>query len=218
MKKSTVFIIILAALALSACGGTSQEAAVVEEPVVVETEPIVVEEVQQAEPAAEEAVVAEEPIAAEPAAVEPTSASGMTSYTSPEGIFTLDVPAGWAKEMDNSTIEDAVIETFTAPDGHAYVQIIVNKISPDTSAVLKGQYTLDYMKRLCGEDLRVGKDVTLDDGREKLEWWSDMNKTSGTAYFDTEDNNLFIVNMYYEDAYEDTYKSMLEDVADSFAR
>ncbi len=214
MKKNTVFVIILAALALSACGGNSQDAEVVAEPVAVEPEPVVVEE---AEPVVEEAVVAEEPAAAEPVAAEPVSASGTTSYTSPDGIFTLDVPAGWAMETDTTMIDDTVIDTFTAPDGHAYIQVLVNDVSPDTTAVLKGQYTLDYMKRLCGDDLRVGTDVTLDDDREKLEWWSDMNKTSGTAYFDTVDNKLYVANMYYEDAYEDTYKSILEDVADSFA-
>ncbi len=213
MKKSTVFVIILAALALTACGGSSKEAEVVAEPVVVEPEPVVVEE---AAPLVEEPVAAE-PVAAEPVAAEPVAASGSSSYTSPNGIFTMDVPAGWSMETDTKTIEDTVIDTFTAPDGNAYVQILVNDVSPDTTAVLKGQYTLDYMKRLCGEDLRVGTDVTLDDGREKLEWWSDINKTSGTAYFDTVDNKLFVANMYYKDAHEDTYKDMLEDVADSFA-
>lgn len=213
MKKSTVFVIILAAFMLGACGGQSKEVEVVSEPVVVEQEPAAVVEVQEEAP-----IVVQKPlVAAEPVVAEPLVVSGSTAYTSPKNIFTLEVPAGWSQSEDTSTIDDATIHTFTAPDGHAYVLAIVNEVSPDTTAVLKGQYTLDYMKRLCGDDLRVGTDVTLDDGREKLEWWSDMNKTSGTAYFDTQDNYLFIANMYYEDVYEDTYKSMLEDVADSFS-
>ena len=214
MKTKSLFILVLAALVLAACGGgQSQAETVVSEPVQVEEQPVVVAEAQVEEPAVvEEAAVVQEPVVEEPVA-----ASGSTAYTSPENIFTLEVPAGWSQAEDTSTIEDSVIHTFTAPDGHAYVQTIVNEVSPDTTAVLKGQYTLDYMKRLCGDDLRVGTDVTLDDGREKLEWWSDINKTSGTAYFDTQDNNLYITNMYYEDAYEDMYKSTLEDVADSFS-
>ena len=96
MKKSTVFVIILAALALAARGGSSKETEVAAEPVVVEPEPIVVEE---AAPAVEEVVV-EEPVAAEPVAAEPVSASGSSSYTSPDGVFTMDVPAGWAMETD----------------------------------------------------------------------------------------------------------------------
>ena len=211
MKIKSLFVLILAALLLAACGGgQSQEEAVVSEPVQAEQQAAVVEEPVAAEP------VVEEPVVEEPVVAEPVQSSG-AAYTSPKNLFTLDVLAGWAQSEDTTTIDDTTIHTFTAPDGHAFVQVLVNEISPDTTAVLKAQYTRDYLKRLCGSDMRFVSDVTLDDGREKLEWWSDQNATSGIAYFDTQDTYLYIVNVYYEDAYEDTYLSALEDVADSFA-
>ena len=230
MKKSTIFMIILAALVLSACGGNSDEPAAVPESAVVEAEPVVaevepvvvepeqvtVEEVQEAGPVVEEqAAVVEEPAVAEPVAEEPIGDS-LTFYTSPEDIFTIEVPAGWAKETDNETIEDTVIETFTAPDGNASVQVLVNEVASDTTAVEKGQYTLDYMKRLLGEDLRIATDVQLEDGCERLEWWSDKKGTTGMSYFDIFKNHLFVFTVWYDDDYEDDYILTLNDVADSF--
>lgn len=208
MKTKSLFLIVLAALLMAACGGTSEPETVVSEPAQVEEEPVVVE----IEPV-EETVEETEPVVVE----EPVVSSGTTDYTSPEDIFTLEIPAGWSQSEDTGTIEDTIIQTFTAPDGHAFVTVLVNEIGMETSAVEKAQYTQDYMRRLCGDDIRYATDVTLDDGREKMEWWSDDNKTSGTVYFDTVDNYLFFYNVYYEDAYEDTYKSTLEDVADSFS-
>jgi len=204
MNKKTLLVIVAAALLLAACGG-KQEAAPVAEPVQVE-QPVVVEE---APVVAEEApVVAEEAPAAD--------SSGTVDYTSPEEIFSLEIPAGWEYEKDESSIEDAVIETYTAPDGNAFVQTMVNETSIETSALLKGEYTVDYMRRLYGSDLKIGEDVLMDNGLEKLTWWSEKNKTSGATYFDMQDNLLFFFTVGYEDKYEDDYKSELEDVVDSF--
>jgi len=208
MNKKSLFVIVLAALLLAACGGNGQEAAPVAQPVPEEQEPVIAEEA----PVAEE----EAPVVEEPKAENTANLSGMTDYTSPENIFNLEIPADWSYAKDDSTIKDSVIETYTSPDGNAFVQTLVNTTSIDTSAVLKGEYTLDYMRRLYGSDLKVAKDVLLDDGREKLTWWSEESKTSGTTYFDMQDNYLFFVSTACKDAYENDYNSTLEDIADSF--
>jgi PBP1b-binding outer membrane lipoprotein LpoB len=209
MKQKSLFVIVIAALLLAACGGKSAEVPQVSEPVQVEQAPVVAEE-----PAA---AVEEPAMVEEPAAEEPASSSGMMTYSAPENLFTLDIPAGWTQEKDSSSIEKSDIETYTAPDGHAFVQVLVNKTNVDISAVEKGQITLDFMRRLYGDDLQVAKDVSLADGREQLDWWSDQNKTTGTTYFDTQDSYLYFTSMVYEDAYEDSYKTILTDVADSFS-
>jgi len=94
--------------------------------------------------------------------------------------------------------------------------VVVNEVGSEMNHVLKGQVTLDFMKRLYGSDLRVASDVTFPDGREKLEWWSDDNKTSGATFFDTEDSYLFFYTTYYEDAYKKDYVTILEDVNNSY--
>jgi len=209
MNKKSLFVVVLAALLLAACGSKSQEAAPAAQPAPAEQEPVVAAE-------APAAVVEEPAVVEEAAAQEPANDSGMMDYTSPEDIFKLEIPAGWNYEKDDDSIEDAVVETYTAPDGNAFVQTLVNETSIDTSAVLKGEYTVDYMRRLYGSDLKIAKDVLMDDGREKLTWWSDKNKTSGTTYFDMQDNYLFFFTTASKDKYASDYEDVLADVADSF--
>ena len=208
MNTKTIMSILLAVVLISACGGQTDTPQV--------QEPIVVEE----QPAVEEAAPAEQTELAEPAEAQPAdpvTASGVMPYTAPEGLFALEVPSGWSFSKDTKVIDNTVVETHTAPDGHAFVQVVVNEVGSEMNHVLKGQVTLDFMKRLYGSDLRVASDVTLPDGREKLEWWSDDNKTSGTTFFDTKDSHLFFYTTSYKDAYKKDYAAILEDVNNSFA-
>jgi len=210
MNTKTLMSVLLAAVLISACGGQTA-APPAPEAVVVEEQPVV-----------EEAVPVEQPVPAEPVAEAPqpdapADASGMMPYTAPEGLFTLEVPSGWSSAKDTEVIDNTVVETHTAPDGHAFVQVVVNEVGPDMNHVVKGQVTLDFMKRLYGSDLRVATDVTLPDGRERLEWWSDDNKTSGTTFFDTAENFLFFYTTSYEDSYKKDHETILKDVNNSYS-
>lgn len=204
MKKA-LFVLVIAALAVAACGG--------KEPAPV---PVVQEPVAQApvEAAPVESAPVEQPAAPQP---QPESSGGMMSYTAPEGIFTLEVPASWGMDRDTTTIEKTVYETFTAPDGNAFVQVLVNDVGAGLTHVVKGEVTVDYMRRLYGSDLRIATDVVLKDGREKLEWWSDQNGTSGTTYFDQVPGFLFFYTVGYKDAFENDYADILEKVDSSFS-
>ncbi len=204
MKRLTILVIMVVGLVAAACGApvsTPSPQAVETESTVESPEAIPVEK-QNAEP---------QPV--EQAA----SQSGLMDYMAPRELFTLSVPASWAKQTDEKTIENALVETFTAPDGNAFVQILTNRIGNSMTKVLKGQVTLDYMKRLYGRDLRIASDITLYDGREKLEWWSDTNETSGTTCFNTGNKYLYFYTVGYKDGFEDDYASILQEVADSFS-
>ena len=214
MKQKFMFVIVAAAMLLASCGGQSQPAAQA-----VEQAPVVAQEIPTEETMQEAAPVEEAPAVEEAPVMEeaPASSNGTITFTAPQDLFTLEIPDNWTSERDTAAIENSQIDTYTAPDGHAFVQSLVNSTDEGTSAVLKAQYTRDYMKRLYGSDLRFASDVSLADGREKLEWWSDMNKTSGTTYFNTNDGYLYFATTAYEDAYESDYKSVLQDVADSYS-
>ena len=210
MNMKTIMTVLLAAVLISACGGQTDAPPAPE---------LVVEEAQ---PAVDEQALAEQPAPAEPAAeapqpAAPADASGMMAYTSPERLFTLEVPNGWSYVEDTEVIENVIVETYTAPDGHAFVQMVVNEVSPGMNHVIKGEVTMDYMRRLYGDDLRVSEDVTLKDGRERLKWSNDYKRTSGTTFFDTARDQLFFYTTSYEDTYEKDYKSILEDVNDSYS-
>lgn len=202
MKKIAVISILLGVMIfVSACGGNASPPA--------------------AEPAAP-AAIAEEPAALPPdtaqdvAQAPSTTTGGTMEHWAPANLFSLQVPTGWNMQEDTQVIENTTVQTFTAPDGNAFVQVLANKVNTSLDHVLKGQVTLDYMKRLYGADLRVASDVLLPDGREKLEWWSDEKKTSGTTYFDMGDNYLYFYTVSYKDQYEKEYMPTLSDVAESF--
>lgn len=204
MKKILLIIAVLGAVSLAACSGQKTAAA---------PQAAAVEEAAAPEEGAEAAAETEvQPVVAE----EPMEQSGTTVFEAMEGLFHLEIPAGWSQEQDSELIENAVIDTFTAPDGKAFVQVLVNETNVDIDAVQKGQYTLDFMRRLYGSDLRVAKDVALADGREMLEWWSDLNEISGRTYFDTEEGYLFFTSTYAHEDYEKTYRPVLEQVDKSF--
>lgn len=204
MKKQAILVILFVALATAACGGqTSQPAP---QPAEQQTD------VELPEAAPAEAAPAEsQPVE------QSTSASGMLAYEATKGLFKLSIPASWAMQTDNHSIENTVVETATSPDGNAFVQVLTNRVGYALDKVLKGQVTLDYMKRLYGKDLRVATDVTLADGREKLEWWSETNETSGTTYFNMGNKYLYYYTVGYKDAFKGDYASTLKEVADSFS-
>lgn len=204
MKKQAILVILFVALAAAACGGQTNQPAL--QPVAQET----------AAELPEVASVEEAP--AEPQSVEqPADASGMMAYTAPEELFKLSIPASWPMTTDTDSIENTVVETATSPDGNAFVQVLANRVGYALDNVLKGQVTLDYMKRLYGKDLRVATDVAFTDGRERLEWWSEKNKTSGTTYFDMGEEHLYYFTVGYKDKFEDDYASVLKEVTDSFS-
>ena len=210
MNTKILMSVLLAAVLISACGGQT-DAPPVPEPAVIEDQPAV-----------EEAAPAEQPAPAEPAAEAPqpeapAAASGMMAYTSPERLFSLEIPNGWSYVEDTEVIENVVVETYTAPDGHAFVEVVVNEVSPGMNHVIKGEVTMDYMRRLYGEDLRVSEDISLPDGRERLKWSNTHKRTSGTTFFDTARDQLFFYTTLYEDTYEKDYKSILEDVNNSYS-
>lgn len=214
MKAKMILSLLFTTLMISACGGQTP-AAPAPEPVVVEAQPAAEESVPVVE---EPAPVVDQPAVDQPVeeAQQPTEESGMMSYTAPNGLFALEIPNGWSYAKDTDVIENTEVETYTAPDGHAFVQVVVNESGIDVSNVEKAQITRDFMKRLYGSDLRFATDVTLADGREKLEWWSDGNATSGTTFFHRVGNYLFFYTTSFEDAYQKDYMSILEDVNDSY--
>ncbi len=55
------------------------------------------------------------------------------------------------------------------------------------------------------------------DGRERLDWWSEANKTSGSTYFEMEDRYLFFYTIARKDKYKGQYDPILKEVANSYA-
>lgn len=205
MKKLIAIIMLGVFILVTACSGQASQS--IEQPVPQEQ---VVEEPED---------MLLEPEPGEGQAVQQSSGeSAMMDYSAPEDLFKLRIPSTWNLEKDTQSIENTVLETFTAPDGNAFVQVMANKVNYSLNNVLKGQVTLDYMKRLYGADMRVATDAAMPDGRERLEWWSEENKTSGTTYFDMGNRYLFFYTVGYKNANESDYAAILKDVAESYTQ
>ena len=153
----------------------------------------------------------------------PTAMSGAPlyafrkEYESREQIFTLEVPTAWSKFADAASIDRTFVEGFTSPDGRAGVQVAIFSKGSNISQETKGVKTLEIMRVLYGWDMRVSTDKSLEDGRERLEWYGDMKDVQGITYFDTSGTSLYIFSIIWEPATEYLYKPVLQEVIDSFA-
>lgn len=214
MRKASILGLIFTAFFIAACGEKTIQSApqpVAQEPVMEAPAEVPAEAVPAEQPAEQSA---EQPADAQ---AQPKNDGNLKDYTAPEGVYTLQIPSSWSVEKDKTFIENTVVETFTAPDGNAYVQVLVNDVGQGLDHVLKREVTLDYMHRLFGDDLRIATDSVLADGRERLEWWTDQNKISGTTYFDQVPGYLYFFTVGYMDAYENKYKDILNRVDKSFS-
>jgi hypothetical protein len=138
-------------------------------------------------------------------------------YTSREQIFTLEVPTSWSKFADAASIDRTVVEGFTSPDGRAGVQVAIFSKGSNISQETKGVKTLEIMRVLYGWDMRVSTDKSLQDGRERLEWYGEMKDVQGITYFDSSGTSLYIFSVVWEPATQDLYLPVLQEVIDSFA-
>jgi len=157
------------------------------------------------------------------AILNPTAMSGAPlyafrkEYTSREQIFTLEVPTSWSKFADAASMDRTVVEGFTSPDGRAGVQVAIFSKGSNISQETKGVKTLEIMRVLYGWDMRVSTDKSLEDGRERLEWYGTMKDVQGITYFDSSGTSLYIFSVVWEPATQDLYLPVLQEVIDSFA-
>ena len=213
MYKKILISVLLGAVLISACGGQS-EAPPASEPVVEDVQ-TVVEQAAPVEDAAPAEPVTEAPQAEAPA---PAVDAGMMAYTSPEELFNLEVPNGWSFSEDTEVIENAIVQTYTAPDGNAMVQVLINEEAPNMNHVVKREVTMDYVRRLYGENLRVSTDVVLPDGRERLVWANENKETVGTTFTDTTEFQMFFYTTMVDEDFKKDYDDILEDVNNSYSK
>jgi len=140
-------------------------------------------------------------------------------YTDPYVLFTLQVPTSWSKFRDIESIEKTILEGFISPDYHASIQVAVYQQSEVISQELKATKTMEIMRKRYGNDLSIGDDKALPDGREWLVDWSAETKgVRGDSFFDTYGSTLFIYSLVYDRAGESLYLPLLWEIADSFRR
>ena len=137
-------------------------------------------------------------------------------YSSPDLVFTLEVPTAWSKYADIGRIENTQIEGFLSPDKHAAVQIATYRQGTFVTQEAKAIKTLDVMRLVYGYDLRVSHDKALPDGRERLAWSAARREVSGITFFNSYGNNIYIFSVVWDDAFQGMYEDTLNTIVESF--
>ena len=137
-------------------------------------------------------------------------------YSSPDLVFTLEIPTAWTQYYDSGRIENTQIEGFLSPDKHAAVQIATYRQGSFVTQEAKAIKTLDVMRLVYGYDLRVAHDKALPDGRERLAWSAARRGISGISYFNSYGNNIYIFSVVWDDAFQSMYEDTLNTIDESF--
>lgn len=137
-------------------------------------------------------------------------------YTSPDSLFTIEVPTSWTKFLDTARISQAQIEQFFSPDQHASIQTVIYRHGALIEQEFKATKTLEILRALYGSGFRVSHDKALPDGRERLAWYVESKQLSGISFFDSWGNSLYIFTVLWDDAYQGEYQPILDRVVESF--
>jgi hypothetical protein len=158
----------------------------------------------------------------EKAAYTPEALSGVPiyaqtrKYSTPDLVFTLEVPTAWSKYADIGRIENTQIEGFLSPDKHAAVQIATYRQGSFVTQEAKAIKTLDVMRLMYGYDLRISHDKALPDGRERLAWSAARRGIGGISFFNSYGNNIYIFSVVWDDAFQSMYADTLNTIVESF--
>jgi hypothetical protein len=138
-------------------------------------------------------------------------------YTSPDSLFTIEVPTSWTKFLDTARIQKAQIEQFFSPDRRASIQTVIYRHGTLIEQEFKATKTREILNTLYGPRFRVSHDKALPDGRERLAWSVESKELSGISFFHSWGGSLYIFTVLWDDAYQPLYQPVLDRVVESFS-
>lgn len=142
------------------------------------------------------------------------SNADMTLFTNEN--FSVDVPVGWAHT--NQTNEVSSIDTFTSPDFHAALQIIVFREEEPLWDFEASDFALTLLQEFVTDEVTVTESFTHSRGGEKISWKSvseQGNYQGITQYFNLNDVLLmtfFLVDESHQDIYQHIFSLTLEKI------
>ena len=119
------------------------------------------------------------------------------TYTDQNNLWAFDLPADWQheyKDLGDTLYTDATayLDTFTSPDGSAYIDSLVmfanegvtvnNSTSQAVALDLLNTYYSSTGKN--NGDIRIKSDQIMQDGSERFEWVSKGGNYFGTTFFE----------------------------------
>ena len=139
------------------------------------------------------------------------------AYTSPDVLFTLELPIAWMRYVDTASIIRTQVEGYNSPDMRAAVQVAVYRKNSPMEQEDRIPVTQDLMRALYGADVRVSHYKALPDGRERMEWQAERRGVNGISYNGTYGNALYLFSVVWDNTAGNMYLPVLQDVMDSFS-
>lgn len=130
------------------------------------------------------------------------------------GAYSMEVPGYW--EYQNTIAEHSVVDTFTSPDGHAVIQMIVYDDGQFISGSVAGAFVRNLIRNYYAKDIVVTSYRYLPDGREELIWNSSGSNYEGITYFDAHNTELIIYTVMSDVDIRETYSELLDNALNSF--
>lgn len=136
----------------------------------------------------------------------------------PEELFYLNYPEDWTYIPDDGSLGTSVtVSGFASPDKNGGIFVVTKLYSLKPTTNQRASDGLDLLKATSGKDVRVAYNKNLPDGRIRLDWWSDANKTSGVAWIDARGKYMVMVVVVWVDTVEAVFKPFLENLAATYS-
>jgi len=161
----------------------------------------------------------EESLEVDSTAVEQTLApyAQRVEASCPNEACTFQAPLTWERRTFQGLY--TLITSFTSPDEQAYIHAAYYDDQKWMSRSLAGSLALFVMHNYIAADVRVSKDDVIDDGRERLDWYSTRGSFHGVTTFGTAGKTAFVFfTIMQADDHSDLYGAILESVNASYQR
>lgn len=137
------------------------------------------------------------------------------TFLGPDDLYSIEVPTSWRFTTDEG--ENALIETFYAPDDHALIQNITYDDGSQISASAAGKKALELLNSYYAADIVITNDQVQPDGSERLTWYSPGGDYRGVSFLETRGTTFLLFTVMYDTPFEDTYLDVLEYTVSSYS-
>lgn len=141
-----------------------------------------------------------------------------SSFQSPDGSFSLDVPTGWVASTATSKDGGLNQYQFTAPDKLGFLQVLVTKGSkPVTNELAKAFATKLLESYVEKTDIAtIIQDETGSDGSETLTWHAKNGDSGGKMVIEMPGTTLIVVSFWNMDSAKATHGLLFDHILSTF--
>lgn len=136
------------------------------------------------------------------------------TFYGPGDLFSIDVPIPWTYERVEGDV--FVVDTFTSPDEHAFIENITYDDGEAVSKSDAGAFALELLKEFYASDIQISDDQVQPDGSERLTWRSPSGEYNGISFLETRGTTFLLYSSIWDDAFEDAYLDTLIYTIDTY--